>query len=489
MICIEAYRSAVGLWQNSSGKKQNQTVVKENRGGDSFGNLGSHLNEKRRRVDFKGHTFNTYFRICILLITTTVLISSLSENSDMSFLRKHIQILLLRSGIHPNPGPNRLRNPTTVICEMCGAKFTRNTNLHKHIERFHQSSANIICRFCQSPFDSFDQWNEHMNSAHKPRTSRWQVSNQAFDGKVKELTLFYKPDKQRSLEKALGNQIETQVKNQIIYYRRLHGTIRYQLSIVVMMAREGEAGEIMDSWYLQNDSTTLQSGELGISETLSQEFSLLRERIRESETNQKGSGWRFVSAEAITIKITKLSSKTLGKHLRFIPRNKKGNVLKTFQNQTINVKNTEDNKCVIYNIILSKYGQHITGDPSNPRNLEYYMKYIIDKNVEYPVREADLKILEDNNKENLNIAINVWMFYSTNHIEPYYISKNISRGRTECNMILIQRNHQFKEETTQHLIHVKNLDALFRETLEQDNKDLNFFVIHVNYSKPAVKKK
>ena len=103
------------------------------------------------------------------------------------------------------------------------------------------------------------------------------------------MTLFYKPDKQRSLEKALGNQIETQVKNQIIYYRRLHGTIRYQLSIVVMMARDGEAGEIMDSWYLQNDSTTLQSGELGISETLSQEFSLLRERIRESETNQKGS--------------------------------------------------------------------------------------------------------------------------------------------------------------------------------------------------------
>ena len=53
MICIEAYRSAVGLWQNSSGKKLNKTVVKENRGGDSFGNLGSHLNEKRRRVSSK----------------------------------------------------------------------------------------------------------------------------------------------------------------------------------------------------------------------------------------------------------------------------------------------------------------------------------------------------------------------------------------------------------------------------------------------------
>ena len=153
---------------------------------------------KKKRGKLKGH-----FRICILLIATTVLISSLSENGDMSFLRKHIQILLLRSGIHPNPGPNRQRNPITNICEFCGAKFTQNSNLRKHIERFHQSSANIICRFCQSPFDTFDQWKEHMNTVHKPRTSRWQVSNQAFDGKVKELTLFYKPDKQRSLEKAL----------------------------------------------------------------------------------------------------------------------------------------------------------------------------------------------------------------------------------------------------------------------------------------------
>ena len=497
MICIEAYRSAVGLWQNSSGKIQNHHLAKENKEGDSFGYSEQDPNVKKTRRDnhkkkrgkSKRPTFNTCLRICILIIATTVLISSLSENSDMSLLRTQIQILLLRAGIEWNPGPKRLRNPMSIICEYCGAQFTRNTNLHKHIERFHKSSANIICRFCQSPFDSFDHWNEHMNTAHKPRTSRWQVSNQAFDGKVMELTLFYKPDKQRSLEKALGNQIETQVRNQIVYYRRLHGTIRYQLSIVVMMAREGLEGEIIDSWYFQNDSTTLHSGELGISDTLSQEFSLLRQRIMEYETNQKGSGWRFVSAEAITIKITKLSSKTFGKHLKFIPRNKKGNVLKTFQNQTINVKNNEDNKCVIYNIILSKFAQHITRDPSNPRNLEYFMKYINDKNVEYPVRESDLKILEDNNKENLNIAINVWMFYSANHIEPYYISKNISSGRTECNMILIQRNHQIKEETTRHLIHVKNLDALFRETLGTGQQRSKFFCDSCKLFKTCCEKK
>ena len=51
MICIEAYRSAVGLWQNSSGKKQNQPLVKENRGGDSFGFVEPGPNEKKGVVN------------------------------------------------------------------------------------------------------------------------------------------------------------------------------------------------------------------------------------------------------------------------------------------------------------------------------------------------------------------------------------------------------------------------------------------------------
>ena len=50
MICIEAYRSAVGLWQNSSEKKQNQPLVKENRGGDSFAFVEPGPNEEKKDV-------------------------------------------------------------------------------------------------------------------------------------------------------------------------------------------------------------------------------------------------------------------------------------------------------------------------------------------------------------------------------------------------------------------------------------------------------
>ena len=207
------------------------------------------------------------------------------------------------------------------------------------------------------------------------------------------------------------------------------------------------------------------SGELGISKHITDDFGLLRNRVHEYDLNQKGSGWRFVSAEALTIKIIKLKSKTFGNHLKFAPRNEKGNLIKTVKNHTINVKNIDDNKCVIYNIILSKFGKYITKEPTNPKKLECFMKFVDDTHVHYPVSEADLQILENNNKKDLNIAINVWMFYSINHIEPYYISKNISSGHTDCNMILIQSAHENKEEITEHIIMVKDINALFRETI------------------------
>jgi hypothetical protein len=51
MICIEAYRSAVGLWQNSSGKIQNHHLAKENKEGDSFGYSEQDPNVKKTRRD------------------------------------------------------------------------------------------------------------------------------------------------------------------------------------------------------------------------------------------------------------------------------------------------------------------------------------------------------------------------------------------------------------------------------------------------------
>ena len=232
------------------------------------------------------------------------------------------------------------------------------------------------------------------------------------------------------------------------------------------MKNGGNEGDVMDTWYFQSNVQYLASGEFELGEKIDDEFLSLKQKVFDMDKAVEGSGWTFVSAEGFTIRIVKLKNITMGKFIPFKPRNNNGNILRKVKMNTINVKN-ENDKCCLYNIILSKFSRQIEGDPSNPKNLEKFMKYINDKGVEYPVTEKDFLALEMNNK-NLNISINVWRYMSSRHIEPYFISRNISRGHTNCNMLLIESKEKIDDRMTQHLVHVKDLEALFRESSGSD---------------------
>ena len=166
------------------------------------------------------------------------------------------------------------------------------------------------------------------------------------------------------------------------------------------------------------------------------------------------------------ISITKMSSKKMGSYIEFIPRNEKHNMLKAFKKYTINVRNTDpnDQQCVIYCIILSKFSDMILGDKTLPAHLKPFIHLVDDTDVEYPVSEKDLLCLERNNKKSLNISINVWRYVSSQRIEPYYISKVRTKARTECNMLLLEEPGEDGKILKQHLIHITDMNALFRES-------------------------
>ena len=452
MIGIAEYRMVIGQYTGKPSKKKSVQHQYFN----SFKKKKSE-NEKKYKEYLTNIflLFSGFIIVPVLFISSTIfLINSINspQECDIVLPLKIIKILLLISGIEWNPGPS-------AVCEYCGQEFKRLFNLQRHIERWHHTIINVICRFCQQGFDTEEQWSLHMKKEHKPRTRRWRVSNEAFKKNIIELTMIYS---ENILEKALGDEVEASVTQQLMYYRRLYGTIRFQFNFAALMKREGLEGVIWDTWYFQSSVQNIISGELGLTEKIKNEFANLKHRIFDYDVNHEGSGWTFVTAEAFTIKIVKIASKTMGKHIPFRPRNNKGNVLKGVLAHTINVRNKDD-KCVLYNIILSKFSSQVTGDLTNPRNLKRFLKLINDKDVEYPVIEKDFDILEMNNKL-LNISINVWKYYSSKHIEPYFISRNKSKGHTDCNMILIHSKQSLDESTVQHLIHVKDLAALFRES-------------------------
>ena len=386
------------------------------------------------------------------------------EALDTILSKKEIQLLLQIAGVEINPGPHHQYHSqhNRPICEECGQSFARLYNMKKHQERFHQGQTHIICRLCKQPFERLEDWEEHMLSVHKPRSIRWQLSKQAFLGKVKELTFLYS---EKRLERALGKVIENSAYKQVIWHKRLHGSIKFQFTFVALMKKTGALMDILESLFFHTDTVRLLSGELSVKKQVAELFKSLQEQVLEMSAEQEGSGWTYVQSEALIIKIVGMKNKAMGSYIPFKPRSLRGNALRTPFANTINVRNEQDNLCALYCIILAKFGQHIQGDLTNPSNLKEYLALIDYHGVNFPVQENDLERLEDNNKDSLNISIFVWKYLSPQRIQPFYLSRVKRRGATECHMLLIERAETETTEGIEHLIHIVDPNALFRETL------------------------
>ena len=457
MIGIEAFRAAIGNWLfklplTPKSKDACCTAIESN----TF--------------------FNIYFTLILRLLflgsvafainTVTLANSRHIQELEISILpNQALQTELIIGNVEQNPGPKH------NLCDFCGANFVRMSNLKRHITARHFNNVTIRCRLCGHEFGQLQQWKNHMNDSHKPADDKWIKIKEAFEGRVLELAHIYG---EKSLEQALGDDMLESVLEQIRYYMRLHGQIRYHFNFGALMRRIGLDEDLEETFYFSSSAKSAIFGEFGLANDVETEFKQLRERVLDLDVQHEGSGWSFVNAEVLSLTITKLTTHGMGSYVDFRPRNKKGNLIKALLNNTINVKN-QNEKCVLYNIVLSKYPEEIHGDPSDPANLESFLDRINTRHIDFPVTEADLAILEQINRESLNIAINVWRYVHQDHVEPFYISRNKRKNRTECDMLLVEGKSS-DGERTHHLIHIKDRAAVFRKSLgNAQQRKMRFF--------------
>ena len=100
-----------------------------------------------------------------------------------------------------------------------------------------------------------------MTEKHRPRSIRWQVTKSAFGGKVKELTYLYS---EKKLEKALGGIVEKSAYNQVIWHKRLFGSLKFQFNFVALMKKTGPQVDILESLFFPTEAVCLLSGELTV---------------------------------------------------------------------------------------------------------------------------------------------------------------------------------------------------------------------------------
>jgi hypothetical protein len=399
---------------------------------------------------------------------------STKEDAVRSCCTTTLEKLLLIGGVESNPGP-------AFICHICGEEMKYARNLKKHISNRHENSLRIPCSFCNLRFQHLKDWQAHMIDQHKPRTARWQLTSSAFDKRALQLTYIYSVS---VLEEALGEEMLNSVMRQIRFYKDLHGQIRFTLSFVCLMKKECLDETIREHFYFPSKAVSLVYGSRSVKKQVTSNFKTLLHQVLDMDIDMEGSGWSFESAEAFNINIVKLNGHVMGhamgrsmgrvkmgRHIKFIPRNERGNKIKTQAKATINVENFQNNKCLLYNIVLSLWGDEISGSKKNPDNLDMFLDRIDHSaiNFEDGVEEVDIEVIEKNNL-NLNIAINVWRYRSSTHIEPFYISKNLKTGRRECNMLLIE------EQDNSHLIHINSKADLFRASLgSSQQRSMTFF--------------
>ena len=87
-----------------------------------------------------------------------------------------------------------------------------------------------------------------MITSHKPRTERWQVTSSSFKKNVVDLTYFYDENK---LERAFSETVQRSVFNQIVWYQRQYGSLKFSLSFAALMTKNAGGEEIEDSFYFQ----------------------------------------------------------------------------------------------------------------------------------------------------------------------------------------------------------------------------------------------
>lgn len=459
MIGLDAYRASIGNWLFKLPKNPKL-------------NRSSCCGNSETSQTFLSIYFLFFLRLLLLGCLSCVVYSvvpgkaSHFREEDTSLLPyKSLQTQLIVGNVEQNPGPQ------INLCDFCGARFTRIGNLKRHVNLRHLNNVNIRCRLCGDNFNQLKEWKEHMNDRHKPQNGEWIKIHSAFEERVLEIAHIYG---QKSLEEALGDDMLESALEQIRYYMRLHGQIRYHFNFAALMRRQGNVEDIEETFHFSSSAKSAIFGELTLAQDVEEEFKLLRERVLDLDVNHEGSGWTYVNAETLTIGITKLKTHGMGSHVIFQPRNAKGNIIKALLNNTINVKN-QDDKCVLYNIVLSKFSDEIQGEPSNPTNLVKFLSRINTKGVDFPVTEADLAILEQNNKSSLNIAIHVWRYVHFDHVEPFYISRNKKKGHTNCDMLLVDGETSFGERS-QHLIHIKDRAAVFRRSQgNSQQRKMKFF--------------
>ena len=165
------------------------------------------------------------------------------------------------------------------------------------------------------------------------------------------------------------------------------------------------------------------------SDAIKELFNSFHRRYQEGlQTKVKGSSYIFERVDFLEYHLHKIS---LNRGSSYISspewlKNKRA---------TINPKNTRDNECFKYAIIVPLHYQEIGRDPQRISKLKPFIDDYNWKDIEFPSHSKDWRKFKQNNNA---IALNIlYVPCNTKQIRPAYISKYNHKRDNQVNLLMI----------------------------------------------------
>ena len=131
----------------------------------------------------------------------------------------------------------------------------------------------------------------------------------------------------------------------------------------------------------------------------------------------------------------------------------------------INPKNTKDNACFAYAIMVALNHTKIANNPQRISNIMRFINNYNWTNIDFPAGPSEYKAFE---KYNDNIALNIFCYVNKeNEIRPVFISKNNKTRNYHANLLMISN----EKGTIWHYTAIKSIPALLHGITSKHNGD------------------
>jgi hypothetical protein len=205
-----------------------------------------------------------------------------------------------------------MARPNRYVCDFpdCGIVFTRNWNLNRHKERYHNNEFSENCLLCQENFTDNRRLQEHLIEDHGP-SERFLLKSSAFNQTIVKYRLTFDENELNFTNAQM--KILNEIKETITFEAAQKTVVKVGLVYICQMSMQNLEGERVHVSLMPFRSSNFVTNALRGSNLTNKIRNAFRQQENIMEALiENGSNWRFDRAAAFDIELSAIRPLVVG---------------------------------------------------------------------------------------------------------------------------------------------------------------------------------